>query len=100
MNVDPVVRENVGAAHNEHDGEIIAVAQLIRGAPHLVGRGRIERVDQVTNRHAGDEVLNGELDQLTGVCPRLDVFDTAARATDAFNADAAHDLAARPFDEG
>src|ERR1051326_126520 len=60
MDVDPVIREEVGLVDNQCHGQKITVLQAVGGLDHG-GRGRwIESLNQLSDRHATDKV--GALD--------------------------------------
>ena len=59
VDVDPVVREQVGDIDDERDGQKVAILQPVRGGDDR-GRRRSHRVDEIPYRHRRDHMPRGQ----------------------------------------
>ena len=57
VDVDPGVREGLGAVDDQDDGQEVAVLQRLGRLDDLGRRGRVHRADQVADRQRREEVL-------------------------------------------
>src|SRR2546428_2390549 len=56
VDVDPVVRENIGPIDHHRDADEIAIGKAVRGAAYPLWRSGIQALHQLADGHAGDEV--------------------------------------------
>ncbi len=61
VDVDPVVGEPVLLGDHERDGQEVAVAEVVGRGQHLGGNRRVHRLQQLGDRHRGDDVVAREL---------------------------------------
>src|SRR5712691_4946180 len=89
MDIDPVIRKDRVSLHDQHHGQIVPVAEAIRSLDDLRWRRRLKGMNEITERHGGDEVLTSILNRRAGRCPPADTFDPSVAVAHALDADTA-----------
>ena len=56
VDIQPIVGEHVGALDDEQHGQEVSVAEAVCCAQYVIGRGRVEFLDQVAQRQSRDDV--------------------------------------------